>query len=69
MKYVVTGVNRLTGERETISSPHVEWKAYDLMRKYKGYQARAGKNSAYTHLKVMPASQEGELKFSNTITD
>lgn len=65
MKYVVTGVNRLTGERETISSPHSEWKAYDLMRKYKGYQVRAGKNSAYTRLKVMPASQEGELKFSN----
>ena len=66
MKYVVTGVNRITGEREAISSPHVEWKAYDLMRKYKGHQARAGKNSAYTRLKVMPASQEGELKFSNS---
>ncbi len=66
MKYVVTGVNRLTGERETISSPHAEWKAHDLMIKYKGYQVRAGKNSAYTHLKVMPASQEGELKFSDT---
>lgn len=66
MKYVVTGVNRLTGEREAISSPHSKWKAYDLMRKYKGYQVRAGKNSAYTHLKVMPANQEGELKFSNS---
>ena len=63
MKYVVTGVNRLTGEREAISSPHVKWKAHDLMLKYKGYQVRAGKNSSYTHLKVVPASQEGELKF------
>lgn len=66
MKYVVTGENRLTGEREVISSPHAEWKAHDLMLKYKGHQVRAGKNSAYTRLKVMPASQEGELKFSNS---
>ena len=66
MKYVVTCVNRLTGEREVISSPHAEWKAHDLTRKYKGYQVRAGKNSAYTHLKVMPACTEGELKFSDT---
>ncbi len=65
MKYVVTGVNRLTGERETISSPHSEWKAYDLMQKYKGLQLKAGKNSAYTHLKVQPACTEGELIFSN----
>ena len=36
------------------------------MQKYKGYQARAGRNSAYLRLKVMPASQEGELKFSNS---
>lgn len=66
MKYVVTGVNRLTGERETISSPHSEWKAYDLMQKYKGLQMKAGKKSAYTRMKVQPACTEGELKFSNT---
>lgn len=67
MKYVVTGVNRLTGEREAISSPHSEWKAYDLMQKYKGWQRKAGKESAYIKLKVMQASQEGELKFSNEV--
>jgi len=67
MKYVVTGVNRLTGERETISSPHSEWKAYDLMQKYKGLQLKAGKSSAYTKLKVLPACTEGELKFSEGI--
>ena len=66
MKYVVTGVNRLTGEREAISSPHSEWKAYELMQKYKGWQRKAGKESAYIKLKVMQASQEGELKFSNS---
>ena len=66
MKYVVTGVNRLTGEREAISSPHSEWKAYDLMQKYKGWQRKAGKESAYIKLKVMQASQESELKFSNS---
>lgn len=67
MKYVVTGVNRLTGEREAISSPHSEWKAYDLMQKYKGLQLKAGKESAYTRLKVEPALKEGELKFSNGV--
>ena len=66
MKYVITGVNRLTGERETISSPHSEWKAYDLMQKYRGWQLKAGKESAYIKLKVIPACTEGELKFSNT---
>jgi hypothetical protein len=65
MKYVVTGVNRLTGEREAISSPHSEWKAYDLMQKYKGLQLKTGKESAYTRLKVQPACTEGELIFSN----
>jgi len=64
MKYVVTGVNRLTGEREAISSPHSEWKAHDLMTKYRGWQLKAGKKSAYTRLKVLPACTEGELKFS-----
>ena len=67
MKYVVTGVNRLTGERETISSPHSEWKAYDLMQKYKGLQLKAGKSSAYTKLKVLPACTEGELKITNGV--
>ena len=67
MKYVVTGVNRLTGEREAISSPHSEWKAYDLMQKYRGWQLKAGKSSAYTRLKVQPACTEGELKFTNGI--
>ena len=64
---MVTVVNRLTGERETISSPHSEWKAYDLMQKYRGWQLKAGKSSAYTKLKVLPACTEGELKFSNGV--
>lgn len=67
MKYIVTGINRLTGEREAISSPHSEWKAYDLMQKYKGWQRKAGKESSYTRLKVMQACNEGELKFSNEV--
>lgn len=67
MKYIVTGINRLTGEREAISSPHSEWKAYDLMQKYKGLQRKAGKESAYIKLKVMQACNEGELKFSNEV--
>lgn len=31
--YVVTAVNRLTGEREAISAPHKQLKAVELMRK------------------------------------
>ncbi len=58
MKYVVTGISRLTGEREVISSPHSEWKARLLMERQK---AKNTSRSAYSRLKVEPAVCEGSL--------
>lgn len=49
-KYVITAINRLTGEREEISSPHSEWKARELLLKMQrtpnrtSYRTRAYKN-------------------------
>lgn len=60
MKYVVTGISRLTGEREVISSPHPEWKAQLLLAQAKSRQTR---KSAYKHLKVEPAVREALLSF------
>ena len=57
MKYVVTGVSRLTGEREVISNPHSEWKANLIMERARG----RSKKAAYTRLKVEPAEREGVL--------
>lgn len=61
MKYVVTAVNRLTGEREAISSPHAEWKAYELLAKARDMQRRSGSRSAWLRPRVEPA--QTELKF------
>ena len=57
MKYVVTGISRLTGEREVISSPRSRKEADRIVE-------RAGKRrkmTAYTRLKVEPAEREGVL--------
>ena len=32
-RYIITAVNRLTGEREAISAPHSEWKARETLDK------------------------------------
>ena len=58
MKYVVTGINRLTGEWVIISSPHSEWKAQLLMEQQK---AKNHGRSAYSRLKIEPAVREGNL--------
>ena len=55
MKYVVTGVSRLTGEREVISNPHSEWKANLIMERTRG----RSKKAAYTRLKVEPVERGG----------
>ena len=57
MKYVVTGISRLTGEREVISNPHSEWKSILIMERTRG----RGKKAAYTRLKVEPAVREDVL--------
>lgn len=61
MKYVVTAISRLTGERVIISAPHSEWKARLLLEREK---ARRTRTSAYSRLKVEPAEREGRLCFS-----
>ena len=32
-RYIITAINRLTGEREAISSPRSEWKAREMLDK------------------------------------
>lgn len=58
MKYVITAINKLTGEREPVTKPHSEWKAREMRDKL---AARLHSRSAYKHLKVEPAIEEGSL--------
>ena len=54
MKYVITGINRLTGEREVISLPMQEWKADLTIKREKGRHAKLrqrGGLPAYTRLR------------------
>lgn len=60
---MVTGVNRLTGVREVVSSPHTEQQALQLMLKYQSLQRKAGKRSAYVRLRVEQDCREGVLRF------
>ena len=57
-KYVVTGINKLTGEREPVTKPHSEWKTRELRDKL---VAKQHSRSAYTRLKVEPAVSELRL--------
>ena len=57
-KCVVTGINRLRGEREPVSKPHSEWKAREMRDKL---AARQHCKSAYKRLKVEPAVKEGSI--------
>lgn len=58
MKYVVTGINKLTGEREPVTKPHSEWKTRELRDKL---AAKQHSRSAYKWLKVEPAVSELNL--------
>lgn len=54
MKYVITGINRLTGEREAISLPMQEWKADLATKREKSRHAKLrqrGGLPAYTWLR------------------
>ncbi len=60
MKYVVTGINRLTGEREAISRPHEKYRAETLKRNYT--QRYTGiHNKPFILLRVEPAACEADL--------
>jgi hypothetical protein len=56
--YVVTGINRLTGEREAVTRPHGLTKTCEMRDKL---AARQHCRSAYKLLKVEPADREGSL--------
>lgn len=51
MKYVITGINRLTKEREIISSPA---ERQDIERLIAKLRTRKQKGSAYTYMKAEP---------------
>lgn len=56
--YVVTGINKLTGEREAVTKPHSLWKTREMRDKL---ASRQHSRSAYKWLKVEPAVREGRL--------
>ena len=55
MKYVITGINRLTKEREIVSSPA---ERQDIERLIAKVRASKQKRSAYTYMKAEPLSVE-----------
>lgn len=56
--YVVTGINKLTGEREPVTSPHSLNKTQEMRDRL---AARQHSRSAYKWLKIEPAEREGSL--------
>jgi hypothetical protein len=51
IKYVITGVNKLTQEREIISQPMAEWKAEMIIKKAKSRALLKRSKPAYSRLK------------------
>ena len=58
MKWIVTGINKLTGVREPVTRPYSEHVARELRDKL---CKRSHCKSVYSRLKVEPAVQEGSL--------
>ena len=57
-KYIVTGINKLTGEREPVTAPHSLTKTREMRDKL---AARQHCRSAYKWLKIEPAEKEGRV--------
>lgn len=58
MKYVITGINRFSGERHVISRPYEKPEAERMRNK----KARGNNRySVYTRLKLEPYTREGNL--------
>ena len=57
-KYVVTGISKLSGEREVVTKPHGLTKTLELRDQL---AARQHCRSAYRRLKIEPAEREGRL--------
>lgn len=56
--YVVTGINKLSGEREAVTRPHGLTKTREMRDKL---AARQHCRSAYRWLKIEPEEREGSL--------
>ena len=56
--YVVTGINKLSGEREAVTKPHGLTKTREMRDKL---AARQHCRSSYRWLKIEPAEREGSL--------
>ena len=56
--YVVTGINKLTGEREAVTSPHHLMKVIEMRDRL---AARQHSRSAYKRLKIESATREGKI--------
>lgn len=52
IKYVITGVNKLTQEKEIIFQPMAEWKAEMLIKRVKSIALLKRENPAYSRLKI-----------------
>lgn len=59
-KWVITGLNRLTGERSVISNPASKEKTLAKLERWKLAVGRQ-QFASYTNLKVEPAEREGSL--------
>ena len=59
-KWVITGLNRLTGERSVISNPASKEKTLAKLERWKAAVGRQ-QYPAYTNLKVEPSTREGWL--------
>lgn len=63
MKWVVTGISRLTGERVAISSPKSKEVAQLMMVRQKRKNRRG---SVWSRLELRPAVEEGSLPFDRS---
>lgn len=59
MKYVITGRNRLTGNREAVSSPKTREEAEKLLAKARKFY----RDPYYTRLRVEEAVEQARLIF------
>jgi hypothetical protein len=66
-KWVVTAVNRLTGEREVVSRPHSRWKTEDLLAKARRDHRRHRNQAPYSLHRMEPVVREGTLPFAPPI--
>lgn len=57
-KWVITGVNRLTGERETVTRPHNRDTTVAMLERLK---RRQNSKSAYSLLRMKAAETEGRI--------